>query len=302
MPPLLERMRKGNRDDRELAASLLAALGGRAVAALVDAILGDRVLQVRQSLAGTLKIIGPGGAQLLGEQVQPEADRDRCIAALEVIERAGTAALDDVFVRGMRHPEEEVRNAATAMVKRLTRPQAAPVLRRALKDLPEDVRPAIVRLASEMKVGELSTEICRLLEEEPSVPVAAACCRYFAQVPLRAAVPLLSKVAETRSRMFGILKGYPDDVRAAAVWALGQVETDEAKAALSRVSREGNTTIRMAASQAMKAKPQASGDRGEAPTRTLDPGQISPAEPERETRRVKPEEIPPPKAPPEGEK
>jgi len=257
MPALLERMRKGNRDDRELAAQLLASLGDGAASPLIEAIVGERTLPVRQALAGALKLIGPTGAQALARQVQSDTECDRAVAVLEVVELAGASGLDEVFIRAMQSPEEAVRAAAAALLKRLPRSVTTAVLRRALKEMPEEVRPMLVRLATELRAAELATDICTLLEADPPPRITTACCHYFAAVPTRAAAPLLSKIAETRPRMFGMVRGYPDDIRAAAVWALGQLGTDDVKKMLEKVGKEGNTTIRMAVSQALKAAPAA---------------------------------------------
>ncbi|MBI2930303.1 MAG: diguanylate cyclase [Planctomycetes bacterium] len=254
MPPLLERMRRGNRDDRELSALLLASLGEAATAPLVEAIMSERLLAVRQCLANSLKLIGSGAAAALGRHVQPGTAPARTVMALEVIELAGTSGLDDVFLRAMEHPDEMVRGAALAMLKRLPREKAPLLLRRGLKELGEDLRPPLIRTATEMKLAELGTDVCWILGFDPSDVVATACCHYFAAVPAKEAVPLLVKIVETRPRLFGMFKGYADDVRAAAVWALGQVRTEEARHILERAARESNPTVRMAAAQALKAK------------------------------------------------
>jgi hypothetical protein len=110
----------------------------------------------------------------------------------------------------------------------------------------------VVRLAGELKLTDLAIDVGRILEQSDNPTVVTACCHFFAAAPSRAILPLLLKIAESKSRLF--VKGFPDDVRAAAVWAIGQIPGDEARQALERVRKESNTTIRLAANQAMKSR------------------------------------------------
>jgi HEAT repeat protein len=84
-----------------------------------------------------------------------------------------------------------------------------------------------------MKLEGVKADVAKILEEAQDERLMVLCSAYFRQVPTSAIVPLLTKIAKTRPRFFGLMKGYAEETRAAAVLALAAQGTKQAEEAVT---------------------------------------------------------------------
>ncbi len=241
-PVILAAVQKTKQDERMLAVAVLLAIGGHAVQRLVELVVDEPDLAARQSAALAMGLVA---GQVAGEFVRalgPDAPVQRFTRFFEVIDSLFTpeisAHLAEMSVQG----NPEVRKAVLGAAGALPRTAGVGVVKRLLQEPEGAQRDFGIDLAARLKVDQVSADLGRMLEKADDEHHMRILSRYFAEVPNSAVVPVLVKIASNRSKLFGIVKGYTAETRAAAVKALSKLDTKEAKEAVAQA--QGDSSLK----------------------------------------------------------
>jgi HEAT repeat protein len=150
-----------------------------------------------------------------------------------------------VLVAALENPDPQVRIDAIQVARSLGGKVAIAVLRWAVKHGQPEVQLQAVSGLGAMAQGDVANEICELLEASEFVEVQRECCLALGKLQTDRAVPALSKAV----RAGGLLwRAYPESVRTAAAWALGQMKAnEEARKALERALEDKNEKVKLTA-------------------------------------------------------
>jgi hypothetical protein len=98
-----------------------------------------------------------------------------------------------------------------------------------------------------MTVKDLTPDVGRLLQSTEDDSVARAACEFFRTVPSIAAVPALQRIFDTKPKMFGIVKGFSEETRVAAVTAARAAPCRDTTSLLEDARRDSSAAVRRAA-------------------------------------------------------
>ena len=212
---------------------------------LMKLILEGEDLETSRVAATLLRAQGNAAFRLLSQELARAASLEktcRIVAVLDVV--APALGRDFFFLLG--HSEVQVRAEMAQALTRLSRVQAVRFLRQAMSQ-PE---PEVVLGALECVRGlggvELIDSVIGLLDHPPSEHVLrVACLRLGTLQDARAVSPLL-RILGRRPRFFGLRKGLPEEVRATAARALGELGFPEAREGLEVAVKDPSNSVRAA--------------------------------------------------------
>ncbi len=238
-------LRRPNPEDRQAAVMVLLAVGGAALGKLVELLLQEPDLAARRGIALPMALAAPQVAgeiaRALGAKMAPE----RVVRALEVADLLLCPALSSFFAELVERGSSEVRREVLRAAERWPADGAAPVVRRLVTSTQEGLRDAGLEMAARMQLREVSSEVARVLEGAADEKLMALCSAYFAAVPNPMVVPLLAQIAGKRPRLFGLVKGYAAETRAAAVRALAKQGTKQAEEAARQAAADPEVKARV---------------------------------------------------------
>lgn len=212
---------------------------------LMKLILEGEDLETSRVAATLLRAQGNAAFRLLSQELARAASLEktcRIVAVLDVV--APALGRDFFFLLG--HSEVQVRAEMAQALTRLSRVQAVRFLRQAMSQ-PE---PEVVLGALECVRGlggvELIDSVIGLLDHPPSEHVLrVACLRLGTLQDARAVSPLL-RILGRRPRFFGLRKGLPEEIRATAARALGELGFPEAREGLEVAVKDPSNSVRAA--------------------------------------------------------
>ncbi|MEE8326227.1 MAG: diguanylate cyclase [candidate division NC10 bacterium] len=212
---------------------------------LMKLILEGEDLETSRVAATLLRAQGNAAFRLLSQELARAASLEktcRIVAVLDVV--APALGRDFFFLLG--HSEVQVRAEMAQALTRLSRVQAVRFLRQAMSQ-PE---PEVVLGALECVRGlggvELIDSVIGLLDHPPSEHVLrVACLRLGTLQDARAVSPLL-RILGRRPRFFGLRKGLPEEIRATAARALGELGFPEAREGLEVAVKDRSNSVRAA--------------------------------------------------------
>jgi len=226
-------VRKPSPDDRNAAISILLSVGGPTTEKLVEILADESDLQVRRaislSLASAAERLSPDILRL----IPPEAPPERIARVLQVIEPLLTSAVAAHLATLAERAGPEIRGVVLRSGENWPRSVAAGIVRRLLASQSTDLRDAGIEAATRMKLEGVKAEIGRILEATQEERLMVLCAGYFREVPNSVVVPVLTRITQMRPRMFGFVKGYAVETRAAAVLALAAQGGKQAEEAVS---------------------------------------------------------------------
>ncbi len=212
---------------------------------LMKLILEGEDLETSRVAATLLRAQGNAAFRLLSQELARAASLEktcRIVAVLDVV--APALGSDFFFLLG--HSEVQIRAEMAKALTRLSRVQAVRCLRQAMSQ-PE---PEVVLGALECVRGlggvELIDSVIGLLDHPPSEHVLrVACLRLGTLQNARAVSPLL-RILGRRPRFFGLRKGLPEEIRATAARALGELGFPEAREGLEVAVKDPSNSVRAA--------------------------------------------------------
>ncbi len=249
------------RGDGEAAAAeyVLRTLGHRAVVPVVNTLVAERSRAGRRRLVDVLVALGD---VVVPSAVRMLEDRRWFVVRNMVIVLGGVGTPEAVhaLLKASRDPDPRVRREVARALSRVTSAEGE----QALRDLVADPDPgvqsvAIAAAGSHRSVAMLEAlwQVFRAKSRAPDWGTREAVVRALGRLGLSEAVPLLGSVLSGR-RVFHRDKW--DQVRVAAVQALGEIGGEEGGALLERLRHDRSPEVRAAVVRALAS---VRADRGE---------------------------------------
>ncbi|MBI2932320.1 MAG: diguanylate cyclase [Planctomycetes bacterium] len=226
--------RKTQEADRRAAIEILLAIGGSARRQLVEVLAEEPDATARRALAGALAPTVEALASDFAAVLKPESAPERLVRVLEVADVLQSPSLAVPLAALLDQGAPAVRREVLRVAQKGPRSLTLAVVRRLLANSDSTDRGEGIEIAGTMKLTEVSAEIGRILEETEDEEQLVRCCKYFAGAPNMAVVPTLVEIARMRPRLFGLVKGYRAETRAAAVLALAAQGTPQAQEAIEK--------------------------------------------------------------------
>jgi len=226
-------VRKPAEDDRNAAITILLSVGGPTVEKLVEILAEESDLQVRRAISLSL---APASERLSPEIIRllpPDGEPQRLARVLMVIEPLLTGSVAAHIATLAEKAGPDIRGVILKSGEQWPRSVASGIVRRLLASPARDLRDAGIEAATRMKLEAVKAEIGRILEGAQDERLMILCAEFFREVPNPAVVGLLTKIAQTRPKLFGLVKGYAAETRAAAVLALAAQGTRQAEEAVT---------------------------------------------------------------------
>jgi diguanylate cyclase (GGDEF)-like protein len=227
-------VRKPSEDDRNAAITILLAVGGPTVEKLVDILAEEPDVRIRRAIALSLSASAERLSVEIVRLMPPDAPLERIVRVLQVIEPLLTAPVSGHLALLAEKGSGDLRGVILKSAEHWPRAVVAGIVRRLLANPAPDLRDSGIEAAAAMKIEAVKAEVGRILEEASDERLMILCAGYFRQVPNPAVVGLLTKIAQTRPRFFGLVKGYAAETRAAAVLALAAQGTKQAEEAVTQ--------------------------------------------------------------------
>ncbi len=243
--PIVDLVQSGPESLKRIMEPLLPLLGAPLLPVLERTILTAGRESIARGAARSLGRIDPAHATELASRIRPDAPAPLVLRLLEVLDELQPRNFVGAVLAALEHPDPAVSVAALALIGRVERPLAVACLRKGLAD-PKGARHlALLGLARERGLVELTPELVRLFHELEDERAVLEALRALLVFPTVAALPAFREALERRHGLFH--KGLPDEARAAAVQAAAKVDHDEARAIVERARKDRSSTVRRAA-------------------------------------------------------
>lgn len=253
--PVLAGLKDADPGRRSRARALLAGFGPAALPWLGRLLHETADAGVARAVAELLAAQGEVGARTVTRGLDREESvtrLTRVVSLLDVL--APTLGADFLFLVG--HPEVQVRGELVRTLARAPREHALRFVGQALVHRRPEIRLGALECVRALAAVELLDAVVRLLQAAPGPQVLRAACASLGRLKDPRAVEALVALADRRPRYFGLVRGLPESVRAAAVRALGELAMPEAKEGLERALRDRSRTVRSAARLALLRLPR----------------------------------------------
>jgi HEAT repeat protein len=245
--PVLEAIASGNPRARQAAMKVAGLVGAALTPSLVALVSTHADGQVRRTAAAALKEIGGTAGAELADVVKPQADANTITRVLEVYELASPANLSSVVLAALKHADAAVRQSAFRLLRRGERHAAVDTLRTLLAMEDAETRSEALSLARDRKFADLVPDVVRMCEKLEDDNLLRQACYYFRECPSRSALPVLQRLFEKRTRIFGLVKGATTRTRAAAVEAMARINDPVVKQLMEIAQEDRSQTVRRAA-------------------------------------------------------
>jgi hypothetical protein len=254
--PLLTALRGSDPARREQAQGVLTALGEGAVPFVANIVTREKDAEIRRVAATILPSLPGAALRVLVPQLHPPTSGEVAQRIVSVLDLVAPELGRDFFFL-LAHPDVLVRAEFVGVVSRLPRAAAITFLERALGEPEAAVLAGALECIRQLQATELVDAILRLLKREVPPEVLKAACLCLGQLKDERAVGPLIEVLQRRARFLGIVKGFPETVRAAAARALGELGSPEAQEALRGVLKDASMAVRTTARLALARLKQA---------------------------------------------
>ncbi|MBI2932363.1 MAG: diguanylate cyclase [Planctomycetes bacterium] len=241
----MELLKKGPAGLRQEAARIMTVIGEAYAAPLTEMIAGSDDGELNHVAVAILKEIGDSGATALGRLVRSDGPADVARRVLGVLELAGGNAIMTAVLAAVAHPDPTVRDAAFALLRRMDREAALPVWRRMLtaQEAP-GLLVTVLAMARQQGLAELVPDVIRTAGTVEDDTHMHAICEFLGEFPAPAAVPVLKSVFERKVKVFGLVKGFTECTRAAAIEAATKIRDPSAQELLTSAQSDKGDTIR----------------------------------------------------------
>ncbi|MEK7364881.1 MAG: diguanylate cyclase [candidate division NC10 bacterium] len=254
--PLLTALKGSDPARRQQAQGVLTALGESAVPFVANIVTREKDAEVRRVAATILRSLPGAALRVLVPQLNPPTSGEVAQRIVSVLDLVAPELGRDFFFL-LAHPDVLVRAEFVGVVSRLPRAAAITFLERALGEREAAILAGALECIRGFQATELVDAILRLLKREVPPEVLKAACLCLGQLKNERAVGPLIEVLQRRARFLGIVKGFPETVRAAAARALGELGSPEAQEALRGVLKDASMAVRSTARLALARLKQA---------------------------------------------
>jgi hypothetical protein len=248
--PVLQALKDPDASRWQQASAVLAGLGGGVIPLLLRLILEGEDEEISRAAATHLRAQGDAGVRHLTRDLERRASVEEVRRVVRVLDLVAPA-LGREFLFLLGHPEVEIRGEIARTLTRVPREHAMRFLGQALGES----KTAVVLGALECVRGlggvELLDSVIRLLDNPPSEHVLRVACLCLGRLKDARAIRPLLEILERRPRFFGLKKGIPEGIRAAAARSLGELALPEAKRGLEAALKDRSKTVRSAARLAL---------------------------------------------------
>ena len=227
-------VRKPSEDDRNAAITILLAVGGPTVEKLVDILAEEPDVRIRRAIALSLSASAERLSVEIVRLIPPDAPLERTVRVLQVIEPLLTAPVSGHLALLAEKGSADLRGVILKSAEVWPRSVVTGIVRRLLASGDPALRDSGLEAAAQMKIEAVKADVGRILELATEERLMILCAGYFRQVPNPAVISLLTRISQTRPKFFGLVKGFAEETRAAAVLALAAQGTKQAEEAVSQ--------------------------------------------------------------------
>ena len=233
-----------NSQTRLDALSYLMGLGRAASLAVAKAIGETADRGVRETLARQAKTWGKEAVELVRGELTPFQDATRASRIAEVLDQWTLAPAEDLIL-ALGHRDPAVWEAALVAARKLPRREAAEGLSRALDGTNPAVAAGAAHALGELRLEEGLDPLRRAIRRWEDPVVLREICLSLGKLRDATSSADLVRIA-TKKGFLMFSKGLPDDLRAAATWALCEIGTVDAQDALKKLEKDASVAVRSA--------------------------------------------------------
>jgi HEAT repeat protein len=247
---LLSEFDEPTAEAKEQILNVLGGFGPLAAPLLVDVIKEADDDDTRRLAARALGEGGTESTAMLCKELTRYAPPDLSCRILGILPETGvdmTQALNQTIL----HPDEKVRGMSFELLKGLKKHKS--VIDMLLGVTGGDDDEAACVAAGELAqfaFPESVSGLCALLQQSSSPEIQKAACSALGKIGMADAVPALKKVTEAKS-FLGLRSAFPDEVRVAAVHALGIIVGSSAKGELEHLLNDKSEEVKAAVQTAI---------------------------------------------------
>ncbi len=249
---LAEDFKSGDAVRQQNAAQLLGSLGRVSLPLLVDIIKQEDDLRVRQIAASLLAELGPKAVAILKRELILEIAPQERVRILEVIDTVTRGLKTELaYALGEKHPE--VRQAAFRLAERLNDKQTTDLVLQYAANGDIGTATSAIRCLGKLKPVGVADILVSLLKSSREEDRVLACCQAMGQVADSTCIETLGKILSARKGWFS-KKKWPPQIRAAAAFALGQITHLRAAEVLAQYTNDRDARVSQIAQAALKKK------------------------------------------------
>jgi len=235
--------------------SVLASLGPQALSPIVDQVKDRGQVELREKALDAFRLAGPAGTQSLVMELEKENQWYVYRNVLNIIAELRAAdALESIY-KMVGNSDERIRREAVRTMARIGSRESVPWVQQAASDPSPAVRKTAVRVMGMFNDASVAPFLLDIVggqgsrgkEEDQGVVEAAV----LAIGDLRVDV-YVPQLAELLGKGGLFRKGKPDEIRAAACVALGNIGSAAAVPVLQRALKDPAPIVRAAADRALE--------------------------------------------------
>jgi HEAT repeat protein len=205
---------------QENATLLLGSLGRVSIPLLTDVIKKSEDLRARQLAATMLGQLGTEGAELIKRDLVLEGKTEERLRILEVVDTI-TRDLKTELTYALADGNAAVRQAAFQLAERLNDSQVVNLILDYAKGPETDLALEAIECLGRLRPAAAVNGLVSLLRSSKEKERIIACCRALGQIADPASIDPLAKTLAPKGFLFRRKK--KADIRAAAIFALGQI-------------------------------------------------------------------------------
>ncbi len=247
---LVEDFKSGDAARQQNAAQLLGSLGRASLPLLVDIIKQEDELRVRQIAASLLAELGPKAVAVLKRELVLEIAPQERVRILDVVDSV-TRALKTELAYALGEKNPEVRQAAFRLAERLNDKQTTALILEYAANGDIELATSAIRCLGKLKPVGVVDVLVSLMNSSRDEDQVLACCQAMGQVADSACIESLGKILSARKGWFSRKKWTPQ-VRAAAAFALGQITHLRAAEVLVLFTDDPDPRVRQIAQASLK--------------------------------------------------
>jgi len=242
--PLLVLLQSAEKETRDDAVLLLGLLGTPLTSTLLKLVLDSEDGDVRSAAAKVLAAVGGRGAKELAASITPSMPAEKARHVLEACDYLPSDARVEGLTRAALHGDASVTNAAFERLRRCEERVALQVGRRLVDSGATAAVHRVLQAAANRDLRDLTPSVVRLAQLTEVEEMARDCCEFLQIFPTPAAVPALKRIFENRPRLMGLMRGFSDGVRAAAVKAAARIAGPSASELLKAAQKDPSPAVR----------------------------------------------------------
>ena len=249
---LLSDLRSGDGKRQSSASQVILRLGPVVALPLVRVVEETDDVRVRRMAAGVLSRIGEEGRNKLLDELRLDTPVETARRIITVMDELGNGELLERVSNSVIGLDPKVRIEYLRLLHRLDNPQAKSLLVKQLKDPDISVQREAVKFVGESKIKDAVDSLVKLLRaknEELQQEVCAALGKIEDPQVIPALISLLKKPG-----LFSFRHSVSEQVRIAAVWALGKFSTPEVEVALKKVAHDKSALLRTVTQQVLQMR------------------------------------------------